>query len=299
MKLSSLLDPDFIIAGKETGSKEEAINAILERFKDNYKFNIGIDYISSSIKERELLGGTTFPSGIAIPHARLDNFDDTLIGVLIPKTPVPDGNVGLSMVVLILTSKTVSNVYLNTLAALVKLSRDKEKFSYLTGAADSNDFIQRVDTLNIKVKEEVTVESIMSEDVVSISPGATIKELADSFYKNSIGYLPVIDSEGNFIGEINLMRLVQEGVPDYATQLGRLNFLKSFEPLERLFRKEDEITVSDIMTKPSVVFSRDTSIVEAALEFVNTKRRHIPVVENGKVIGILALIDILNRILRS
>ena len=110
MKLSSLLRPDYIIINSPARNKEEAIAEILVNFKKYYKFNIEQDYIERTIREREELGGTTFDTGIAIPHARLDNFDDILIGILLPQKSFMDGKREVRTVVLILTSKTVSNV---------------------------------------------------------------------------------------------------------------------------------------------------------------------------------------------
>ncbi len=299
MKLSSLLNPDNIIIGSSVRSKEDAIIEIYKQIKKNYRFRMDTELIKQTIQERENLGGTSFESGIAVPHARLDDFDDLLIGILIPDSPITDNGIELKMVVLILTSKAVSNIYLNTLAAFIKLSRNSSLFSDIISHKTGEELVSYIEKQNIKVKEEVTVANIMTEDVISLTPDATIRELADTFYKNDIGYVPVVTDNGEFAGEINLVMLIKEGIPDYASQLGHLKFLKSFEPLERLFRMEDEIVIRDIMKKPSVTFSRDTSIIEAALEFTNTKRRHIPVVEENKVVGIVALADILNRILRS
>ncbi len=299
MKLSSLLRPDYIIINSPARNKEDAIAEILVNFKKYYKFNIEQDYIEKTIREREELGGTTFDTGIAIPHARLDNFDDILIGILLPEKLFMDGKREVRTVVLILTSKTVSNIYLNALSSLIKISRDKDFYEELLLSSSGEAFVSLIEKKNVKVKEEVTVESIMSEKFFSTHPDATLKELVDTFYKNSVTYLPVIDGEGNFVGELNLNTVIKEGIPDYATKMGNLKFLKSFEPLERLFRKEDEIKVYEIMKKPSIVLGRDSSIIEAALEITNNNRRHIPVVENGKVVGVLALMDILNRILRS
>ncbi len=299
MKLSSLLNPDNILIGSNARTKEDAIIEIYRQIKKNYRFRMDTALIKKTIQERESLGGTSFESGIAVPHARLDDFDDLLIGILIPESPIDDNGIKLEMIVLILTSKAVSNIYLNTLASFVKLSRDSELFKQITLLKSGDEVVSFVEKQNIKVKEEVFVENIMSEEVISLPPSATIRELADTFYKHKIGYVPVITEEGDMVGEINLVMLIKEGIPDYAAQLGHLKFLKTFEPLERLFRMEDDIQIKDIMKESSVFFKKETTIIEAALEFTNRKRRHIPVIEDGKVVGIVALADILNKILRS
>ncbi len=256
MKLSSLLNPDNILIGSSARTKEEAIIEIYRQIKKNYRFRMDTAVIKKTIQERESLGGTSFKSGIAVPHARLDDFDDLLIGILIPESPIDDNGIQLEMIVLILTSKAVSNIYLNTLASFVKLSRDSELFKQLTLLKSGDDIVSFVEKQNIKVKEELNVENIMTDEVITLSPDATIRELADIFYKHKIGYLPVTSETGEFVGEINIVMLIKEGIPDYAAQLGHLKFLKSFEPLERLFRMEDEIYLKDIMKNLQLLLRR-------------------------------------------
>ena len=200
MKLSSLLNPDNIIIGSRVRTKEDAINEIYKEIEENYKFRMDTDLIKKAIQEREALGGTSFESGLAVPHARLDDFDDLLIGILIPESPVDDNGIKLEMIVLILTSKAVSNIYLNTLASFVKLSRNTDQFRQITAFKSGDEIVSWVEKQNIKVKEEVCVEDIMTKEVISLPPESTIRELADTFYKNGIGYVPVITENGDFAG---------------------------------------------------------------------------------------------------
>jgi hypothetical protein len=84
---------------------------------------VGIEETRKAIFDREALGGTRFPTGIAIPHARFDGYEDLLIAVAVPSSPVPDSPVPIRMMVLMLTSKTGTTLYLNTLGAFLKISR--------------------------------------------------------------------------------------------------------------------------------------------------------------------------------
>lgn len=81
--------------------------------------------------------------------------------------------------------------------------------------------------------------------------------------------------------------------------VGNLKFLNTFEPLEELLKNEENLKIKQIMRKPSLQFSDDTSIIEAVLELTQNKRRHIPVVKDKKVIGIISIMDILNKVLRG
>lgn len=300
MKLSSLMRTENIIIKSKATSKKEAIDEMFELLASKYKLELsGAGDVEKAVLERESLGGTVFPTGIAIPHARLDGFDDLIVSVLIPESPIRCDNVDVKIFILIFTSKTVSNTYLNMLATFIRISRDKELFSEWISCESAKEMMNFFDSHNISIKKDVTVEDIMSSNVISVGKESTLRELIDIFYKYNFGFLPVVDEDGIFIGEVDLITIMKESIPDYASQIKNLKFMKSFEPLERLFRKEDEIKVAELMTPPTVTFTSDVLLLEAVLDFITKGRRQIPVVENKKVIGIVSLKDILQKVLRG
>ncbi len=299
MKLSSLLDPNLICIKPKVDTKEQAIDLLIQKLYRHYAFELDRAEMEKKVAERENLGGTSFPTGIAVPHARLENFKDLIVGIIIPETPIKTEAKPIRMLVLILTDKSSSTLYLNTLAAFVKISKDEGNFLRLVDAGTPQDFIDTLKGFDINIKKELTVADIMTKDLVTVKPETNLKELADIFYIRKFSYAPVLDAAERFIGEVNIRDMLRLGIPNYATMVGSLNFLSTFEPLEELLKNEDKLLVSQIMKKPSIQFSPDTSIIEAVLEISQNKRRHIPVVENGKIIGIISVMDILNKVIRG
>ena len=300
MKLSSLIRTENIIIGSTASTKLEAIEEMYSLLARRYKLSLAnIKDPLKAVMDREELGGTVFASGIAVPHARLDNLDDLIISILVPEKPILCDNVEVKIFVLILTSKTVSNTYLNTLATFMKMSRNKTLFENWLKCPSGDKMMQFFDDNNITIKKDITVEDIMVQDVITINQNSTMRELIDIFYKYNLGFLPVVDDSGNFIGEVNLISLMEKSIPDYASQMANLKFLNSFEPLEKLFREEDTVLVKDIMVKPTITFRKDISLINAALEFITNRRRQIPVTEGDKIVGIVSLKDILQKVLRG
>jgi len=299
MKLSSLLNPDLICVQSAFETKGQAIDAMIQKMCKRFSFEAGNEQIVRAVADREALGGTTFATGIAVPHGRLENFNDLVIGICVPTTPIPTDTVPIRMLVLILTNKSSSSLYLNSLAAFVKLSKDEAAFGRLLSAGTSIEFWETFKKLDIEIKKELTVSDIMSKDIQSVTARSTLKELADIFYSQRFSYMPVVDDQGKFIAEVNILDMLKVGVPDYATMIGSLKFLSTFEPLEELLKNEDTLTVSQIMKKPSLHFSPDTSIIEAVLEFTQNKRRHIAVVQDDRIVGIVSVMDVLNKVLRG
>jgi PTS system nitrogen regulatory IIA component len=299
MKLSSLILPENICIKKQFSTKAEIIEGLINQIFRTPRPTLSKTAVQDAVFQRESLGGTAFKTGVATPHARLDGFDDLVVAICVPTSPVKDGDFSLRMVVLMLTSKTGSSIYLNTLAAFLKISQDQELFDNLCKSTTPQELIGIIKSSNLEVKKELTVQSVMSPTFPFLFPENTVKDAADMFYKNKTSYLPVIDQAGNFTGELTVLDLFRIGIPDYAAKIGNLNFLRSFEPFDELLKKEDVLPVKDVMQKPVLMITEETSIFETILKFTQSNRRHIPVVNRGKIVGIVSYMNILHKVLRA
>ncbi|MBN1501012.1 MAG: CBS domain-containing protein [Spirochaetes bacterium] len=296
MKLVSILNPDLICIGENLKSQEEVISLFSEKFYSHYKANIAEQKIKNAINDREKLGSTIFPTGMAIPHGRLENFDDLIIGICIPENPIKVDETDIRIFITILCSQKGSTLYVQTLAAFSKIAMDPVFFDKLVSCRSSKELFELCE--DIQIKKDLTVEDIMSTGLVTVTPDTTLKKLADIFYEKNLGYLPVVDEKGILLGEITMKELLKTAIPDYAEKVGNLNFLSSFEPLEYLLANEEKITVKEIMKKSDLYLEKNSTVIEAAFKIGHGNRRHIPVVENGYIIGIVSFTDLLRKVLR-
>ncbi|GIV90832.1 MAG: signal transduction protein [Chloroflexus sp.] len=109
---------------------------------------------------------------------------------------------------------------------------------------------------------------IMTRDVICIADDASIEDAARLMARNRISGLPVINSHGMLIG------LVTEH--DLIAKEGR--------------------TVKEIMTRSVISVSADTEVEQIQHLLTNQRIRRVPVVENGKVIGIVSRSDLVRQI---
>jgi PTS system nitrogen regulatory IIA component len=280
-------------------SQGEVIRHLLEHFRRNTPAMLDLDAVSRAVEQRSSLGGIVFPTGIAVPHARLDDFEDLLIGICVPAEAISMEGVPVRMIVLMLTSRTPSNIYLNALAAFIKISQNSELFGRLLSSKNAHEFLHTLELAAIAVKEELTVADVMSTDVSVISPQACIRELADLFYSKGEGYAAVVSPEGDFVGEVGVLDLLRAGLPQYTDTVQSLSFLESFAPLESLAELEDTLPVERIMVQPPVQLGPETSIVEAVFQLTRNRRDCLPVVQEGRIVGLLCAQEIMRRILRG
>jgi len=120
----------------------------------------------------------------------------------------------------------------------------------------------------------VTIATILGDkgaDIVSISPDRTVADAVVLLAERRIGAVPVLEN-GQVTGvfsERDVIRCLQERG---AAALG--------DP------------VSAVMTAPAVTVGRDDSVLGALSLMTRRRIRHLPVVEDGRVIGIVSIGDL-------
>ncbi|MDF2814745.1 MAG: hypothetical protein K0Q81_945 [Paenibacillus sp.] len=118
-----------------------------------------------------------------------------------------------------------------------------------------------------------TIRDIMSTDCVTVTPKDNIYEIAVKMKQHDIGFIPVVDGD-QLIGVVTDRDLVIRGYADKHSGSGAVK----------------EVLSTDVTTA-----SPDLSVDEAAKLMANRKVRRLPVVENGKLIGVVAIGDLAVR----
>src|SRR5262245_26683419 len=110
-----------------------------------------------------------------------------------------------------------------------------------------------------------------SPDVLKIDADATVLEAVKQMVEANVGSLLV--TEGGRIAGIVTER-------DYLRRAALAD------------RADDETPVRDIMTSPLVVATPDTPIDECMALMTERRIRHVPVVEEGDVVGLVSIGDL-------
>ena len=298
MNLVNLVNTDLVFIDTKVESKEHALRLLAEKISKVFS-SLSQNEITSKILERESISSTTLPNGVAVPHARIDNFNDLVVSVLIPETPLKDGDKTIRIFFLTLTDLAKSNLYLNVIASIAKICQSEENIQNLISAQSREEFLKRVMLFNISVKKVIYARDIMVSPPLYLLPDSTVKDALDLMSKHQISYIPICDEHQKMLGEIIVTDILSLGLPHYTQMLTNLKFLSSLEPLEDLLKNESVITLKSIMSKPSIILTPDTVIIEVIFQFIKkTHRRFFPVVEHDTCIGVISYMDIINKFLR-
>lgn len=299
MYLSDLLDAKAILHESEALSTEQVYRMLVDKICKHYHLPICGEPLLKLILERDQVSSTAYPTGISIPHIRMENFDDTVVAMAFLDNPLDYEGTPVHWVCLVITDKSSSKLYLNLVAGLLKMSKDTQLMESMMDM-DSLGVMQKIKALKIPITKEITVEDIMETNPVCIHPDTLLNKLGDIFCANNISYIPVTDHSGNYLGEVSILRLLKVGVPDYLMMLDHVSFLRSYEPLEKLFEQEDILTVGEIMDKDEAYLSPDTSIPEVVFDMIQHHKRFYSVVDSeGKLVGVVTALDILRKVIKA
>lgn len=296
MKLSSLINKDFILTGNIFNSVLECSEAFIDLFYKRNILNVSPELTKTKVRDREKLGGTLLPNGLSLPHGRVEGIDDLIVGVWVPETPLKTEEGEVKILFFFITSISGSQLYLPVLSAIAKNCMNDTALPKLLNS--NREEIHNIFD-NVKIKTAVTVEDIMTTNPITCKKENTLAELSDLFYAKGLSYIPVVDDKMKQIGEVTIKDVLSRGVPDYIKRIGNTKFLKTLEPFEALLRDEDTILVKDIMRKSKRNISKDDSIIEAVVMMTDKGFRHLPVVNNKEVIGIISETDILKKVIRG
>lgn len=145
------------------------------------------------------------------------------------------------------------------------------------------------------------VADYMVEDVVTLSPDRSFKEIVALFRSESFDCLPVVDNEGKLLGVVSRTDLLKIFVPDYFALIDDISFIKDFGAME-VNQKSAEmmeklLVAGDVMTTQVITITADSSLFKAVALMRKYNIRVIPVVEGKKLIGIISRTDIMKAFL--
>lgn len=121
---------------------------------------------------------------------------------------------------------------------------------------------------------QLRAEQIMTTGVVTIRPEATIQEAIELILLRRISGLPVTDEDGRLVGIITEFALLAMAYDNHVPQE----------------------TVAEHMTREIVAAEAGDPINRVADLFVVHRVRRVPVVREGRLVGLISRVDVLRAL---
>ncbi|MFC5453140.1 CBS domain-containing protein [Paenibacillus aestuarii] len=118
-----------------------------------------------------------------------------------------------------------------------------------------------------------TVKQIMATDCVTVTLQDNVYEIALKMKQHDIGFIPVVDGK-KLVGVVTDRDLVIRGYAE---------------------KKSGSTAVAEVISKDITSIDANTTVEEAAKIMAKDQIRRLPVVENGNLVGVVAIGDLAVR----
>lgn len=143
------------------------------------------------------------------------------------------------------------------------------------------------------------VKDVMTPRVVSVEPTATIETAARLMLARHISGIPVVTGDGALVGMVtegDFLRRAEIGTE--GKRSGWLAFLAGSGRMAADYVHTHSRRVEEVMTRGAVTAAPGDSLESAVETMVRRRVKRLPVVEDGRLVGIVARSDILRAFAR-
>jgi CBS domain-containing protein len=151
----------------------------------------------------------------------------------------------------------------------------------------------------------ITVRDIMDADAPTVRPDSPVEEVVRALRDHELTGLPVVNDGGRCDGIITEEDLVMAGdegdlhLPHYIELFGGIVFLESMQRFEERLRRATAATAKDMMTEDPVTIEPTATAHEAGRVMAHSKHNRLPVVEHGRLVGMVTRVDVLDALTRE
>jgi CBS domain-containing protein len=147
-----------------------------------------------------------------------------------------------------------------------------------------------------------SVSEYMDDAPATVSPDTKAEDVARLLGEHELHGVPVVNEAGRCIGivtENDLVMADEEGdlhIPHYIELFGGLVFLEPVRGFEKRLKKAMAATAKDLMTADPTTIAPDADVHEAARLISSSGHNRLPVVEHGRLVGVITRADVLRAL---
>ncbi len=142
------------------------------------------------------------------------------------------------------------------------------------------------------------VRDVLHAEVATVAPGDSIRAAAAIMVERGVSGLPVVEADGGIVGVISEGDIVAKEI---GPSLGSRRWMDVLlhKPDPELTARLEARSVRDAMSEPALTVEPDASVARAAELMVEHGVNRLPVVERGRLVGIVSRADLVRAFARS
>ena len=141
------------------------------------------------------------------------------------------------------------------------------------------------------------IRQLMSRDVVTVTTGTTLKEVARVLTRHDISGVPVVDADGAVVGIVSEADVLMKERGPQGRPTGRFAWFGDGRDLAA-DAKVDARTAGEAMTSPALTIGPERPASAAARLMVERRINRLPVVKDGRLVGIVTRADLVRAFTR-
>jgi len=144
------------------------------------------------------------------------------------------------------------------------------------------------------------VRDVMTREVVTVRPETPLKNVAGLLVDQRISGIPVLDADRAVVGVVSEADLlIKEQGADSIRHRRLARIFGDSSESRRQLAKLTAVTAGEAMTAPAVTIGSDRRVAEAAALMIARKVNRLPVVDGGRLVGIVTRADLVRAFVRS
>lgn len=150
----------------------------------------------------------------------------------------------------------------------------------------------------------VAVREIMDPEPVNVRPDTRVEDVVRLLGESELPGVPVVDADGTCVGivtEADLVIADDQGdlhLPHFIELFGGVVFLEPLKRFEDRLRKAFAATAADMMTAEPTTIEPEATVEEAARIIHGSGHNRLPVIEEGRLVGVVSRADVLGALTR-
>ena len=151
----------------------------------------------------------------------------------------------------------------------------------------------------------LTVADIMDTEAPSVATSDSVERVLEVMRVHELPGVPVINEGDRCVGIITEEDLILSGenedlhLPHYFQLFGGFVFVERFSHFEERLRKAVAATAGDLMTPDPITIEPDAPVAQAARMIAERKHNRLPVIEHGRLVGVVTRLDVLEALTRE
>lgn len=151
--------------------------------------------------------------------------------------------------------------------------------------------------LDLRLDAPVLARDIMRPPLFKVFADTSVTEVTRLMEKHRSNAIAVVDREEHIIGEITSNRLFKLGIPEFFERLASVSFIREFDPFEHYYTQTGQARAGEVMTTDFTVVPEDATIMEVVFALTVQNHRKIYVVRDGRRVGVIDRVEIINKVL--